>query len=99
MSINSINKQLEKGELPIEFYDLIYPKEKKEEITIDWEKVKYNSFYRSFDYYNARFSCDYSHITGFDKVIQSIADKNKEKSPLDEILERQKVVEENIEEI
>lgn len=86
MNITNINKQLEKGELPIEFYDLIFPEPEKD--IIDWEKVKYNSFYKSYDYYESRFNLDYSHIKGFEKVIESIVEKNKNKTPLDEINER-----------
>jgi hypothetical protein len=86
--LKSINKQLNEGKLPTEFYDMIYPQQ-KENINIDWNKVQYNSFYKSYDYFDGRFKCDYSHIQGFDKVIEEIAKNNSHKTPLDEILERQ----------
>lgn len=57
-------------------------------INIDYLKVYYNDTYFSSDYFNAKFPFS-SSIIGFDSVINDIA--NNAISPLDEILERQKI--------
>jgi hypothetical protein len=58
----------------------------------DIEKIKYNSFHRDFEYYEKRFE-GHQSIPGFDKVIQKMADDNKDKSLLDAILERKELIE------
>ena len=42
---------------------------------VDWSKLQYTNSYKSFDYFDSRFSGDYSHIPGFDLIIQNMADK------------------------
>lgn len=80
VSLKEINKFLENGMLPDCLNFSAQPVE-----AIDWEKVKYNAFYRSFDYHAQKFP-HYESIPGFDKIIQSMADNSK--SPLEEIDER-----------
>ena len=50
---------------------------------VDWEKVKYNSLYKDYSYYEKKFPDGYDSIPGFDKVIQQLADNAS--SPLQEI--------------
>ena len=51
-------------------YSIKQPRDK-----LDWSKLQYNNSYKSFDYFDSRFSGDYSHIPGFDLIIQNMADK------------------------
>ena len=39
---------------------------------LDWSKLQYNNIYKSYEYFESRFSGDYSHIPGFDKIIQNM---------------------------
>lgn len=63
--------------------------------TIDLNKLKYNAFYKSYEFHANKFPNGYSSIPGFDKIIESIADNSK--SPLEEMTEREKIniIEEN----
>ena len=60
----------------------------KEQSPIDWNKVKYNSLYKDFSYHEKKFPRGYQSISGFDKIIEQIAENSK--SPLEEIEERSK---------
>ena len=53
---------------------------------VDWSKLQYNNIYKSFDYYDSRFSGDYSHIPGFDLIIEKLA--KTALTPLQEIEQR-----------
>lgn len=57
---------------------------------IDINKLKYNAFYKSFDYHASKFPDGHSSIKGFDKIIESIAENSK--SPLEEMEERQNII-------
>ena len=41
---------------------------------IDESKLQYQNRYKTFDYYAQRFPYDYSHLKGFDKLIQMMAE-------------------------
>jgi hypothetical protein len=62
---------------------------------IDIEKVKYNSFFRSFEFYENKFPSGYENIPGFDKIIVqlSVSANENEITPLKELEERQKEAE------
>ena len=84
--MNQVKKDislLNKGILPDSFNFSL-----REHSPIDWNKVKYNSLYKDFSYYEKKFPDGFDSIPAFDKIIQQIA--NNTKSPLEEILERQK---------
>jgi hypothetical protein len=53
---------------------------------LDWSKLQYNNIYKSYDYFESRFSGDYSHILGFDKIIEKMA--NHSLTPLEEMEQR-----------
>ena len=57
---------------------------------IDVNKLKYNAFYKSFDYHASTFPDGYSSIKGFDKIIESIAENCK--SPSEEMTDRQNII-------
>jgi hypothetical protein len=55
---------------------------------IDPSKLEYNSRYNSFDFWAKKFPKGYTEIPEMRLVIEHIHEKNKNKSPLDEINER-----------
>jgi hypothetical protein len=57
---------------------------------IDWHKVRYNTFFRSHEFFGNKFPENFDSLPGFDKILDQIVDKNKDNSPLKEITERQK---------
>ena len=84
MDIKELNKQLSKGILP----DVLnYTIEQK---PLDICDLKYNAFYRSYEFVESKFPKGYESIPGFDCVIQSIADKldREQITPLKEIEEK-----------
>ena len=40
---------------------------------VDWSRLQYNNIYKTYDYFDSRFSGDYSHIPGFDSIINKMA--------------------------
>ena len=75
--LHKINKMLENGELPRELDFSIQHTEK-----IDWDKVRYNSFYRSYEFAESKFPAGYDSILGFDKIIEQCIPQH---TPLEEI--------------
>lgn len=90
-SIEELNKQFNNGILPDELNFSI-----EREFVLDLNKIKYNAFYRSYEFYENKFPKGYKNIIGFDKIIDSIVCKAKEtkKTPLDELDELEKELEE-----
>jgi hypothetical protein len=86
MNISKLISQLERGELPAE---LDYSD--KPENIVDLEKLLYNSFYRSYEYYESKFPKGYENIPGFDKVIESMLTHtiSNDLTPLKAIEQRQ----------
>lgn len=80
MSIQQLNNQLMSGILPDDLNFGI-----KRDSELDLVKLKYNAFYRSYDFYESKFPKGINSIIGFDKVIDNIIYKAKDKTPLDEI--------------
>jgi hypothetical protein len=92
MDLQKLNDALIKGELPEE---LNFTNTSNTEVDIS--KLKYNAFYRDYEFYESKFPQGYQSIAGFDKIIQLIADvaEKEQVSPLKEILEKQKINENN----
>ena len=84
MDIRELNKQLSKGELPDA---LNYTLEQK---PLDICDLKYNAFYRSYEFVESKFPKGYESIPAFDCIIQCIADKLEQENitPLKEITEK-----------
>ena len=53
-----------------------------------FSNIKYNSLYNSYEFYEKKFEPGYQNIPGFDKVIESIVDKNINNSPIKEYEKR-----------
>ena len=73
--------QLNSGILPDA---LNYTGEKQFE-GVDIQKLQYNAFYRSYDFYLNKFPKGMENLPGFGKVIEHIQEKNTDNSPLKEI--------------
>lgn len=75
--IKSFNKQLSVGQIPNQLNYNPQPA-----CDIDWDKVKYNSFYKSYEFAESKFPAGYESIPGFEKIIEKCIPKI---SPLEEI--------------
>jgi hypothetical protein len=86
MDLKKLNDALLNGELPPELDFKI-----KKDFEIDINMLKYNAFYRSYDFFESKFPAGYQCIPGFNKIIESISEKAEENqiSPLQEISARQ----------
>lgn len=42
---------------------------------VDWSKLQYNNIYKTFDFFDSRFSGDYNNIPGFELIIQKMAEQ------------------------
>ena len=62
--------------------------QEKEYTKLDYSKVQYNNIYHSYDYYERRFPPGYQSIPSFEKIIESIVEKNIDNSPLKEYEKR-----------
>jgi hypothetical protein len=60
----------------------------KAETGYDLNKVKYNTFYKSFEYFDSKFPDGMENLPGYYKIIDHMIDNAK--TPLEEITERQK---------
>jgi hypothetical protein len=87
MDSNKIVKLLNSNILPKELNFSI------EQPDIDWSKVQYNSFYKSFEFHKSKYPEGFENIPGFDKII--INECHNAKTPLEEITKRQE--EKNVE--
>jgi len=95
MDLRELNNLLSRGILPDELDFTAKPKPE-----LDINKIKYNAFYRSYEFAESKFPKGYENIPGFDKVIQSVKQELETKTPLEEMEFRQSqskiiVVEEN----
>jgi hypothetical protein len=51
---------------------------------IDWNKVMYNSFYSSYEFYEKRYAKEIAGIPGFDQVVRNIVEAKANNDPLTE---------------
>ena len=77
--------------------EMIGMKELKYPLQYDPEKLKYNSKYKSFDYFANKFPRGWQGIPGFDKVIEMCRLRGSLITPLQEIEMKQPTEEERIE--
>ena len=74
-------EQLENGAVP-ECLCFSFPRPD----SIDWSKLLYNNYYKSFEFHASRFPPGFESIPGFVQIIQEIADNAK--TPLEVYEER-----------
>jgi hypothetical protein len=63
----------------------------KPQIGVDSKKIAYD-YYRTYDFWKSKFPKGWEYIPGFENVIKSIYEQNKDNSPLDEIRKRQETI-------
>lgn len=76
-----IARQFDRGELPPEFD---FTKPIKAEI-VDLEKLKYNAFYKSYEFYERKFPPNFIESFGLQPMIKEIVELKQEIEPLEEI--------------
>ena len=81
--IKRINKLLKNGILPVEL-DFVNMSSNE----LDWEKVAYNTFYKTPEYFINKFPPGFESIPGYENIIDKMI--SNAKSPLEEMEERQR---------
>lgn len=79
--LEKLNKQLEQGVVPDE---LVFNRDTTGYVKFDWDKVKYNTFYKDKRYIERQFPPGYESIPGFEKIFELMAEHIS--SPLEEML-------------
>jgi len=89
--VKKILRQLNSGILPDELNFTISPPDE-----IDWAKVRYNTFYKSPEYFISKMPNPeaFRNLPASDLIIQDIIENVM--TPLEEIIERQQSLEEKI---
>ena len=84
MDIKSINNSFVNGFIP---NCLFYNASPEYNMSIDMNKIQYNNYYQSYEFFESKFSRGYCNIIGFSDVIKNMATNAKLKNinPLDEI--------------
>jgi len=84
MDIKSINNSFIDGFIP---NCLFYNASLEYNISIDMNKIQYNNYYQSYEFFESKFPKGYDNIIGFSDVIENMATNAKLKNlnPLDEI--------------
>ena len=63
---------------------------------VDWNQLQFQNIYKTHDYVASKFTGDFSHLSGFDKIIENVAIKTT--IPLEELLSRYNIANEQQEE-
>ena len=84
MDIKSINNSFINGFIP---NCLVYNASSEYNMSIDMNKIQYNNYYQSYEFFQSKFPKGYDNIIGFSDVIENMATNAKLKNlyPLDEI--------------
>jgi hypothetical protein len=92
--VNEINESFTRGIVPSFFLS------NDENDNVDWSKIKYNTFYKSPEYFIDKLPKGFHNLPGADKIIEQVI--LNAKTPLEEMEERQrenlneKTIEENL---
>ena len=84
MDIKSINNSFINGFIP---NCLFYNASPEYYMSIDMNKIQYNNYYQSYEFFESKFPKGYDNIIGFSDVIENMATNARLKNinPLDEI--------------
>ena len=84
MDIKSINNSFINGFIP---NCLFYNASSEYNMSIDMNKIQYNNYYQSYEFFESKFPKGYDNIIGFSDIIENMATNAKLKNlnPLDEI--------------
>jgi hypothetical protein len=82
--MKDINASVARGELPQGFdFSLKQPDE------IDYAKIQYNAFYKTYEYHESKIPNGMKWIPGMDKIIEHQMENSK--SPLEQLEEKIKI--------
>ena len=84
MDIKSINNSFINGFIP---NCLFYNASPEYNMSIDMNKIQYNNYYQSYEFFENKFPKGYNNIIGFSDIIEDMSKNAKLKNlnPLDEI--------------
>ena len=84
MDIKSINNSFINGFIP---NCLFYNASPEYNMSIDMNKIQYNNYYQSYEFFQSKFPKGYDNIIGFSDIIEDMSKNAKLKNlnPLDEI--------------
>ena len=84
MDIKSINNSFINGFIP---NCLFYNASPEYNMSIDMNKIQYNNYYQSYEFFESKFPKGYDNIIGFSDIIEDMSKNAKLKNlnPLDEI--------------
>ena len=82
MNSDEVVRKLNSGFLPEELNFML------EQPELDWSKVLYNSFYKSFEFHSSKFPNGFEKIPAFNSIVNDMMENSK--TPLEEIEIRQK---------
>ena len=71
-NINQVIQDLNNNILPVELMFV-----KNEEEALDLSKLQYNTFYRTFDYYDSLMPQCLKNIPGYEKIVEKIKEDNQ----------------------
>ena len=91
--MEKLNRSLSTGQIPNE---LNYTSTKLNDNSIDLLKLRYNTFYKTHDYFDQRFHPCLKQLPGYGKIIEKIVEKNKDNSLTAEMAERKNIISEDI---
>jgi len=91
--MEKLNRALSTGQIPNE---LNYTSTKLNDNSIDLLKLRYNTFYKTPEYFDKRFHPCLKSLPAYDKILQTIVEQNKDNSLTAEMEERKKVSFKNI---
>jgi hypothetical protein len=81
MNSDEVVKKLNSGVLPEELNFSLEPQE------IDWSKVLYNSYYKSYEFHSNKFPNGMQNLPAFNSIVDHMIENAK--TPLEEITKRQ----------
>jgi hypothetical protein len=81
MNSFEVVKKLNSGVLPNELnFSLEQPE-------LDWSKVLFNTFYKSYEFHSSKFPDGFENLPAFDKIVNHMIENAK--TPLEEMTKRQ----------
>lgn len=91
--MDRLNKTLQNGEIPNELNFT----SSKDAYVLDWDKIKYNTFYKTPEYFDKRFNPCLKNLPGYDKILNLIVEANEDNSLTKEMVKRKNMLAEDIE--
>lgn len=83
--MQNLNRALSTGQIPNE---LNYTSSKVNDPTIDLLKLRYNTFYKTPQYFDKRFHPCLKSLPGYETILDNLVEQNKDNSLTKEMQER-----------